>query len=249
MDIIRSLLGLLFRLAVLLFVSAIVWWLVTTLYPAMSVKSLFSSIGVGTTTDSGDGWLPAPRLQGLLHNDATSAGFVYSHGTAYNGYGNSYKGNQGGAQVEFVTYTATGTQIIRYGNNNGAMFSGQQGGENISSSNNGQVQKNTYIRNLSIYEGGHAYTGLSFTGEARNEMFQSGMFPVLIIDPAGRVVSRSYAQATSNWSTPGWVRFYVKIDAVLPNKVPCSMIFEEGRGTYTYNTNPPVRVAIPIQCN
>ena len=248
MEVIRSLLGLLFRIAFLLFMAAIVWWLVSTFSPSFSLRQILSSVNLGTSASSSDSWLPAPSLQGIFHRGNIGESFVYKPGEAYNGYGNAYNNNQGGAQVEFVTYNGTNTEIVRYGNYGTTMFtdnSGQQGGGNQSR----YAQKELFIRNLSIYEGGHTYTGLTFTGEARNTMFQNGVFPVIIADQAGRVVSRSYAQATSNWSTPGWVRFYVKINDVLPNKVYCTMIFEEGRGPYTYNTSLPVRVAIPVLCN
>ncbi len=246
MDAIRFLLGYMIRIVIVLFFVVIVWWLVSTLFPKIKVGSLFSLNGTSTVQGS---WLPAPgSFKGLLGNASVPDGKsnVYTPGKAYNGYGNAYNGNQGGANVDFVTYTTEGEQIIR--NQNNAVFNSN---EQFKVSQNGgtSAQKNLYIRNLSIYEGGHAYTGLSFVGEARNTMFQNGKFPIIIINNRGQVVSVSYAEATSNWSIPGWIRFQVKINDVLPDKVPCTMVFEEARGTYTYQTNPPVRIAIPVMCN
>jgi hypothetical protein len=108
-----------------------------------------------------------------------------------------------------------------------------------------------YIRNLSIYENGHVYAGLSFVGEARNEMFRNGAFTIITIDRRGVVIGVSRASSTGAWSVPGWSRFSTRIDYVLPpGGVPCSMIFEQGRESqYSGNNTQPVRVGIPIKCN
>jgi hypothetical protein len=249
MEIIRSLLSLLFRIAFLLFMGAIVLWLVSTFSPSFSLREVLSSISLSSGPTSGDhDWLPSPRNGGLFSQNTIGKSFVYKPGEAYNGYGNAYNNNQGGAQVQFVTYNGTNTEIVRYGNYGTTLFTESTNQQN-SGAQTGYAKKEQYIRNLSIYEGGHTYTGLEFTGEARNTMFQNGVFPVIIADPTGRVVSRSYAQATTNWSIPGWTRFYVKINDVLPNRTNCTMVFEEGRSSYAYTTNPPVRVAISVLCN
>jgi hypothetical protein len=105
------------------------------------------------------------------------------------------------------------------------------------------------VRNLSIYEGGHVYTGLSFVGEARASLFREGKFPIVIIDQSGRVVGMSYAVATTNWAIPGWVRFETKINYVLPNKVPCLMIFEEMLTEKERVARKPARLPMSVMCN
>lgn len=104
------------------------------------------------------------------------------------------------------------------------------------------------IRNLSIYQGGHVYTGLSFVGEARSQMFREGKFPIIVIDAAGRTVGVTAAVAQTAWTVPGWVRFETRITYPLPSNVPCTMIFEEAL-TQTERNRTPVRVALPISCN
>lgn len=248
MDIIRYLLLFLFKIAIVLFCAAIVWWLVTTLIPGISLRSFLPSNGTSTEVQS---WLPAPgSWKGVFGEQKTATGNLYVHGESYDGYSNAYNGNQGGAQVDYVTYTVDGTQIIRGNNSNEVVFDSQnQISSNQKVNPDGYSQRNLYIRNLSIYEGGHAYTGLSFVGEARNTMFQDGKFPIIIVNNVGQVVSVSKAEATSNWSVPGWTKFQVKINDVLPNKVPCTMVFESAKPTYSYQPNQTVRVAVPVMCN
>ena len=253
MDSIQYLLKFLFKLVVVLVFVIIVWWGIATFAPSFSIRSLLS-FGTATSTANG-GWLPSPRtFKGLFNNPKTPTGEdnVYVPGKEYNGYGNVYNGGQGNSQVDFVIYTSTGTQIIHAVGSSGS--TGQQGATgDQSSKQNGYSQKEFFIKNLSIFQGGHIYTGISFTGEARDTMFQNAKFPIIIADTTGRPVSISYAEPVANASTPGWIVFRVRINDVLPNKVPCTMVFEQGKTTnqYTYtNVNTPlVRVAIPIVCN
>ena len=251
MDIIRYFLHFLFKLAVALFFASIVWWLIVALFPNVSIKSITSLLYVSGTKQEGDSWLPAPTsFKGLLGkpiiptsktNVYVSPGpYVYSNGGSP--YGTAFNGNQGGANVAFVTYTTEGTEII---NNNS--INKQQ--NNIDS--NGFSQKNLYIRNLSIYEGGHVYTGLSFIGDARSTMFQNGAFPVIITDSYGRTLSVVYGREIQQGVVPaGWTKFQVKIDAVLPDKMSCNMIFQQLLPQYSYTPNQqPVKVIIPILCN
>ncbi len=247
MDIIRYLLSSLFKIAIVLFFAAIVWWLVSLFIPGSSLRAMFS---LSATSTAKGGWLPAPgSWNGLFGQQKIATGNTYVHGEAFNGYGNAYNGNQGGAQVDYITYTMDGTKIIR-GNNNEEVFDNQNeinSNQNVNS--DGYSQRNLYVRNLSIYEGGHAYTGLSFVGEARNTMFQDGKFPIIIVNNAGQVVSISSAEAISNWTIPGWTKFQVKIKDTLPYKVPCTMVFESAKPNYSYQPIQTVRVAVPLMCN
>lgn len=250
MDSIQYLLRFLFKYAILFFFLAFMWWALATFAPSYSLRALFS-FG-GSNTEDG-GWLPSPRnMKGLFSQTSAPDGQsnVYVPGEAYNGYQNAFRGNQGGSQVDFVTYTASGTQIIH-----GGVASSQAQPEGAAVS--GYSKKELFIRNLSMYEKGHVYTGLTFVGEAKNVMFHDGKFPIIIADPVGRVVSTSYAEATTNWSVPGWVRFQVRIVGVLPVNIPCTMVFEQNKvvnqyqyiDTSTPKPAQPVRVAIPILCN
>lgn len=104
-----------------------------------------------------------------------------------------------------------------------------------------------YIRNLSIYENGFIYTGLTFVGEAKSTMFTNGIMPIIIIAPNGKLISIEQAIAQSQWTTPGWVRFAVKIKNVPPIKTPCNLIFQSAQGSPdSYN-----KISIPFAgiCN
>lgn len=246
MDTIRFLLRYLVKFTFILFAFVIVWWLFTIIFPNISIRSLLSTTGTSTQKVN---WLPAPgSVKGLFGEVKTPSAKnnVYVAGQPYNGNGNAYGGNQGGSQVDFITYTSEGAQITHGG---GAVFNGQQQ-ISQSTTTQGYAQKSLYIRNLSIYEGGYVYTGLSFTGEARESMFQNGKFPVVVADQLGRAVLISYAEATTNWTVPGWVRFQVRMVGVMPSKVPCTMIFQQELSQQLYEQKrQPVLVAIPVLCN
>lgn len=244
MESVQYLLRFLFKLAIVVFFVALVWWGVATFAPSFSFRSLFLiSSGTSTVADSGQGWLPAPKnFKSLFGTGKTPTGEdnVYVPGPAFDGYKNLYKGNQGGQQANLVSYTTTGVQITNGVGTPG--FNSQQ-----QPTANGYSQKNLYIRNLSIYENGHIYTGLDFVGEARNSMFLNGKFPIIIADKTGHAVFITYAEATTNWTAPGWVKFKTKITGSLPNKVPCTMVFEQARAQNFQGQ--PIRVAISETCN
>ena len=105
------------------------------------------------------------------------------------------------------------------------------------------------IRNLSIYQGGHVYTGLAFVGEARSTMFRDGKFPIVVVDGTGRLVGVSTAIAQTQWAVPGWVRFETKIMYPLPSNAPCTMIFEEALTSSEQKLRAPNRVSFGVRCN
>lgn len=241
MDTIQYLFSALIRLAVALIVVAVIWWLVSTLFPMLNAKNLFS-LGGGKTA-SGD-WLPAPR-NGLLNLvKVPTTDTAYETSEPFNGYESAYTDGGG---VNFVSYyTSDGRQVITSGNKN------QQKATTVTT----QDSTVTYIRNLSLYQGGHLYTGLTFTGDARDVMFKNGRFPIIIVDSSQRVVGTLTAEATTNWAIPGWVKFQAKINGVLPNRVPCMLIFEQSMATNQYQYSygyeekrEPIRVTMPAQCN
>lgn len=105
------------------------------------------------------------------------------------------------------------------------------------------------IRNLSIYQGGHIYTGLAFVGEARSMMFRDGKFSIIVVDRAGRLVGISTAVAQTKWTVPGWVRFETKINYSLPSNAPCTMIFEEALTSSEQKLRAPNHVSFGVRCN
>lgn len=230
MDTIKFLIKYLFKLAIVLILAYVLLLVISNFYPSLSFRNF-----VGTMTLSGGDWLPAPgslvKLSFPTPKTPSSEDNVFTYGN-----------NVTGSQVDYVTYTGDGMQIVH-------TSSGQNVNVNMSYGNAASSyyeSRAKYIRNLSIYEGGHIYTGISFYGEAKSSMFQNGTFPIIIADNTGRIISISTAEAMSTWSVPGWTRFYVKINAVLPDKIHCTMVFQSA-GSYT--TAQPTRVAIPVLCN
>lgn len=220
MDTIRYLLGAVIKLALGLLLLALVLWLVGVLYPEFKVSKIFS--GDVFKRD----WLPAPKnYGGLLGNKNNSGenGTVYIPGPAYNGYQNTT--TNGGANVDWVYYTATGTQVVRARGNTETT----------------NVERSIYLRNLSIYQGATISYGLTIVGEARDTMFKNGLFPIVVLDTQGRVIAAMDAINTGAWSTPGWVRFQATVPVRLPQNTQCSLVFN--------SANQPVRVGMQVKCN
>lgn len=260
MESIQYLLRFLFKLSIIVFFAALVWWGVVTFNPGFRLYSLVGITNASSTdtTDGDSGWLPSPRaFKGLFGTPKTpdpnnGKGIVY--GQVFNGYGNNQL-NSG--QFDYIAYRKVGVEMTQ-GNGPRPMISySNQDTSLVEQSTTTSLEQNSlpygekglFIRNISIYEGGHAYTGLAFTGEARESMFIDGKFPIIIAElSTGKAVSVSYAEATTKWTVPGWVRFQVKINSVLPNKVPCLMVFEQARAQASQHVQP-VRVVIPVSCN
>lgn len=235
MDSVRDLLIFFLKVAIGLFVIVLMIWLVSAI-----PKGETNTSGKASSTPRVD-ILPSPRkYSGFFSSSSTSArtvqppllvtpeAFVYQGGIAFS--------------TSSVRTVAQGNAINSYTSNSPTYI--QQAPAFSESSNT----RNANIRNLSIYENGIVYTGLSFVGEARSSMFRDGKFPIVVLDQAGRVVGVSAAVAQTVWSVPGWVRFETRITYALPNKVPCTMIFEEAL-TQAEKTRQPLRVPLPIRCN
>lgn len=236
METIQYLLNKIFKMIIILIIMWFVIWVVSILYPSFTLKN-FLAIG-GNKPNSVDSWLPSPGSFGGL--------FSAFKNPNVNNMGNT---NSSGVYTVNPTYSVNTAYYVDTNGNNKIINTGNNSTQVVVpdlKTNNQYSQKSLYIRNLSIYEGGHIYTGISFTGEARSTMFQNGKFPIVIIDNTGKVASVATAEATSNWATAGWTRFQTKINTVLPNKVSCTMVFQSANNT---SSTQPVRVAIPILCN
>lgn len=223
MDTIKYLIGFFFKLAFAALFVALIWWLVSLLFPALSFSQLKTVFSGEEKRDI----LPSPRAySGLFKvtNTPTATSNLYVHGQAFQGYSQS-------PTSEFVSYSSRSSSTTQP---------------------TAAPNRSMYIRNLSIYENGHVYTGLSFVGEARNEMFSNGGFRIIVVDQRGAIIGTSRAVKQDNWSVPGWSRFSVKVQHVLPpGGAPCSMIFEQDIEQFKYSgvNAQAVRVGIPIKCN
>ena len=256
MESIRYIIKFFLKVAIALFFFAIVWWVIALLFPVVSIGSITQSI-----KGEGEDWLPAPRnYSGLLKNNSNGGtnGNLYVPGpaytpnsayvpnaayvpnTPYSGYG-AITSPYTYSSVKFVTYTADGREVVTTTPN-------QEQLNKANSNTAAQAKNTTYIRNLSIYANGSVYTGLTFVGEARSELFNEGKFPIIVVDNRGMIVGVSTAVATTKWTTPGWVRFQTKINHTLPVKVACNMVFEESL-TQEERSRQPLRSSIPITCN
>ncbi len=244
MESLRYLISFFLKIAIAFFLFAFVWWVVSLFFPSLSVRAIFSST---TSTSTEEGWLPSPRVYANLFSkragtpDANTN--VFTPGPPYNGY--TLNTNQ---------YAYTSYKYVTYVHPKGLATTTVDGKEVVDTLppqpttallNN----RSLTVRNLSIYEGGHVYTGLSFIGEARESMFRDGKFPIVIVDQTGRIIGVSAAIATTDWSVPGWVRFQTKIFYTLPQNVPCTMIFEEALTQSERNVRTPLRIPIQVTCN
>jgi hypothetical protein len=253
------------------FFAAFVWWLASLLFPALSFSSVSSSFFNNEKDGVKKDWLPSPKnYAGLLpsqkiQNEYTN---VYVPSAPYNGWGDTSSSGYTYPTVGYVVYTSTGTVVVTPDGTDispsyyvasyvpestqyqaQVTTQGQQTTSNKPSPQSTMSHRSLYIRNLSIYEGGHVYTGLSFIGEARETMFRDGKFPIVVVDGNNKVVGVSTAVATTKWSVPGWVRFETKISYVLPQNVPCIMVFEEAQTDIESRERPPTRVPVPVKCN
>jgi hypothetical protein len=253
MDTLRHLIGFFIKVAFAFFFFAMIWWLLSILFPMLSFHNIMPTFKGAVSTSSDI--LPSPRLFGtLFKKPATPDGktnlFVaaapYKPGSPYNGY------NTLGDSSYTYSY-------IEYGRSNG--FNGATvlppndppsfiPPESVPTTSPNTLidHKALYIRNLSIFKGGHVYNGLSFIGEAKSSMFRDGKFPIVVVDTRGNIVGVSFAIAESRWAVPGWVRFHTTIDYLLPSNVPCTMIFEEALSV-NERVREPARVPFPISCN
>jgi hypothetical protein len=245
MESLRYLISFFLKVAIAFFIFAFVWWVVSIFFPGLSVKAIFSST---TSTSTPEGWLPSPRkYSSLLGRKATTPDAntnVFTPGAPYNGY--TLNTNQ---------YAYTSYNYVTYVHPKGLTTTTLDGREVTDDTLPQQPStallnnRSLTVRNLSIYEGGHVYTGLSFIGEAKENMFRDGKFPIVVVDQTGRVIGVSAAVASTDWAVPGWVRFQTKIFYTLPQNVPCTMIFEEALTQAERATRMPLRVPIQVRCN
>lgn len=255
MDTTRHLLGYFFKVALFFFALALAWVIISIFAPAISFRSL---MGTGTTTSQD--WLPSPRaFTGFLskRQAQTAHSNVYVPGPAFDGYNLNNSSYSYSEPVSYVTYDSSGTVVTKDAvktptqtiTNAKQQATSTQGVPPSSSMQQAALtNKNLFIRNLSIFEGGHLYTGLSFVGEARSTMFKGGRFPIIVVDQMGRVVGVSAAVATTDWTVAGWTRFETKLQYPLPTNTPCTMVFEEAL-LPAEKTRLPLHFPVAMRCN
>ena len=242
MDALRYLTSFFLKVALAIILFVFVWWFVKIVTPTTSVSNETATTTKNTIRDLiRNDWLPSPRTySGIFKSTSTIAQpIVYTPGSAYRA-------------TTINTVQDTAYQRYAYPNKDGVVIgaSKETSVHSTTTTNKTAVSssRKLSIRNLSIYEGGHVYTGLSFVGEARSEFFREGKFPIVVVDQTGRVVGVTVGEAQANWSVPGWVRFQAKVIHTLPSSSPCTMVFEEAL-TQSERGRQPLRVPLPIRCN
>ena len=172
------------------------------------------------------------KIEPTLHTDDKNNYFVYQNGTPnFNNQTNGAGANNGGYM--YISYDKNGKAIYTDVNGNVLNSNGTIKSSSGNQTNAGNVayERSSYVRNLSIFEYGHIYTGLRFVGEAKGTMFNNGVFPIFIIDNSGRILAQEQAVAQERWAVPGWVRFEVKVNSVLPVNIPCRFVFQAAPGS------------------
>lgn len=256
MDSIRHLLALFFKISIGIFVLVLVIWLSSSV--SKSTKKS-GTVATGTPVIEKSDILPSPRKysgffttgKGPQANTVSVQPFEYTGTQPFSDTTNNSNKTTNTSAGTYATYDYSSYPTTLDSNGKYTVDSNTKSATTSPQTNvkvTEDASKSLYIRNLSIYQGGHIYTGISFVGEARTSLFRDGKFPIVIVDGAGKVVGVSAAVALESWSVPGWVRFETKILYTLPNKVPCTMYFEEAL-TQAERTRQPVRVPLPIMCN
>lgn len=251
MESLRHFISFFLKAAVAIVLVVGVWMLVkVAIPPNITIVGITST---STKKIAGEGWLPSPRTySGFLHNKPPIAhSNVYVPGPAFNGTANVANNTDTSGPYTFSAFTYSGSGQAISTNGSSSHVNVQSGATEVGDAahnNSAAVNRNLIVRNLSIYEGGRIYTGLSFIGEIRNTFFRDGKFPIVVVDQTGRVIGVSTAAAQTDWSVPGWTRFQTKITYPLPNNVSCIIIFQEALSVGE-NTRQPNRVSIPVQCN
>ncbi len=230
MDTIRYLLSVVLKFALVLFLLVIMLWFVGVFYPQFKISNLF-----GPNTFSAD-WLPAPKnysgLLGTVKKDG-QYGTVYVPNAPYNGYTNTTNGYSNGTDIQWTTYTATGTQTV-HGN-------AQVTDQIYTGNTTAYSEKSLYIRNLSVYDGSNITYGTRFVGEARDTMFKNGTFTIAVIDRSGTIVGTTQAINTGTWAAPGWARFQATLQSRLPPGADCALVF--------FSAQQNIKVGIAVKCN
>lgn len=257
--------GLVFRLAVGMTFFCIVWFLVQAVFPQFSPMYLWRSlIGTQATTTPSIwtmDWFPTPRLVAPPRVPSITTN-LYVPGPAYQPPAPYvpkdslyYNNNLGGAAVDYVMYTASGTPYIVKGKSTKGVQPQKTQATYISNpqpvtpgSPATRVlsgDRSIYVRNLSIVEYGPLRKNATFIGEAKNTFFKDGKFPLSLMDAQGHTGIVGYAEARSDWTVAGWTRFQAYITATLPDNTACNLFFQSANVDATGN---PRTVPFGILC-
>ena len=277
MDTLQELLRLLFRLGIALAIVSFIWFLISTIYPEISFgntvgKLLPQKQATASSTSSMKNrsildfdWLPAPGSLSITQRKppvytATTTNIekgYYSIET--NNRNNSNNSNitsgyydinarpdmNGSNPYGFIvppSYSSTTPTTIKVSTTSTTVQPVENRQPTI------EETRRLYVRNLSLYEGIKIRKTMTFTGEARDVMYdKNGKFKLIIVDNKSKYGMVGEAIATSDWTIAGWTRFTATIGAQLPNNVPCTLVFESG--TINTQTKQPLRFPYRVTCS
>jgi predicted small lipoprotein YifL len=79
--------------------------------------------------------------------------------------------------------------------------------------------------------GVRAQSPLVVSGEAPNNWFFEAVFPVILVGDDGRVIAEAPAEAQSDWTAPGTIRFRAQLVFVITEETPATLVLQEDMPT------------------
>jgi hypothetical protein len=68
---------------------------------------------------------------------------------------------------------------------------------------------------------------LVVSGEAPNNWFFEGVFPAILVGEDGRVIAEAPAEAQTDWTVPGQIRFRAQLVFVITEETPATLVLQE----------------------
>lgn len=72
---------------------------------------------------------------------------------------------------------------------------------------------------------------LVVSGEAPNNWFFEAVFPAVLVGEDGRVIAEAPAEAQSDWTQPGMIRFRAQMVFVITEEMPATLVLAEDMPT------------------
>lgn len=79
--------------------------------------------------------------------------------------------------------------------------------------------------------GVRAQSPLVVSGEAPNNWFFEAVFPTVLVGADGRVIAEAPAEAQSDWTAPGMIRFRAQLVYVITEETPATLVLQEDMPT------------------
>ncbi len=79
--------------------------------------------------------------------------------------------------------------------------------------------------------GARLQSPLVVSGEAPNNWFFEAVFPAVLVGADGRVIAEAPAEAQSDWTEPGMIRFRAQLVYVITEETPATLVLQEDMPT------------------